>query len=97
VFNLALAGTIEEEMLRVLEEKIHLFELIVGEVDSILGHLDRREDFADIVLDLWVRASGDDDRRERFAAFGKELDRARSSYEQEKSLGDSLFADDLEA
>ncbi len=96
VFNLALAGTIEEEMLRVLEEKIHLFELIVGEVDSILGHLDRREDFADIVLDLWVRASGDDDRRERFTAFGKELDLARSSYEQEKSLGDSLFADDLE-
>lgn len=97
VFNLALAGTLEEELLRILEEKIHLFELVVGEVDSILGHLERREEFADILLDLWAGARDDTDRLQRFDAFGNELAAARFSYEQEKALGDSLLADDLEA
>jgi SNF2 family DNA or RNA helicase len=97
VFNLVLAGTLEEELLRILEEKIHLFELIVGEVDSILGHLDRREEFADILLDLWAGARDEAERRARFDAFGKSLEAARASYEQERSLEGALFADDLEA
>jgi SNF2 family DNA or RNA helicase len=97
VFNLVLAGSLEEETLRILEDKIHLFELVVGEVDSILGHLERREEFADILLDLWAGAGSDADRRQRFEAFGDELAAARSSYEDEKALGESVLADELEA
>ena len=96
VFNLALAGSLEEELLRILEEKIHLFELVVGEVDSILGHLERREEFSDILLDLWAGARSDADRRQRFDAFGDELAAARSSYEEEKAIGESVLADGLE-
>ncbi len=96
VFNLVLAGTLEEELLRILDEKIHLFELIVGEVDSILGHLERREEFADILLDLWAGAADDAERRLRFESFGRELDAARASYEKERSLDASLFSDSLE-
>jgi hypothetical protein len=73
-----------------------LFELIVGEVDSILGHLERREEFAGILLDLWAGSEDDAERRRRFESFGKELEAARASYENEKSLDDSLFSDGLE-
>ncbi len=96
VFNFVLRGTLEEELLRLLEEKIHLFELVVGEVDSVLGHLDRGEDFADIVLDLWAGSSDEAQRRARFDAFGDELVRARAAYEKQKTLEGSLFADGLE-
>jgi superfamily II DNA or RNA helicase len=97
VFNLVVAGTLEEELIRILEEKIHLFELVVGEVDSILGHLKHEQEFAEILLDLWAGALDDDQRRARFETFGVELDAARAAYEAEKALGDALLADDLEA
>jgi SNF2 family DNA or RNA helicase len=96
VFNLVLAGTLEEELLRILEEKIHLFELIVGEVDSILGHLERREEFSEILLDIWAGSGDDSERRRRFESFGEELEAARASYEKQRSFDESLFGDGLE-
>lgn len=40
VFNLVAAGTIEDAVLRILDEKINMFELVVGEVGAILGEVD---------------------------------------------------------
>jgi hypothetical protein len=97
VFNLVLAGTLEEELLRILEEKIHLFELVVGEVDSILGHLERREEFADILLGLWAGSGEEAERRRRFEGFGEELAAARAAYERQRSVAESLLQDHLEA
>ena len=39
-FNLVTRGTLEEEILHLLDEKIAMFELVVGEVEAILGGLD---------------------------------------------------------
>ncbi len=44
----------EEQLLRVLHDKINMFELVVGEMDAILGSLDDTRDFAELVLDLWL-------------------------------------------
>ena len=46
VFNLATAGTIEDQVLRILDEKINMFELVVGEVGAILGALEDQQDFS---------------------------------------------------
>ena len=46
VFNLVTAGTIEDAMLRILDEKINMFELVVGEVGAILGEMDEQQDFS---------------------------------------------------
>ena len=40
IFNFCQAGTVEEHLLRVLHDKINMFELVVGEMDAILGSLD---------------------------------------------------------
>ncbi len=53
VFNLATAGTIEDQVLRILDEKINMFELVVGEVGAILGALEEQHDFSSLVLDAW--------------------------------------------
>ena len=43
--NLVGRGTIEQRILHVLEPKINLFELVVGELDMILGRVDDDFDF----------------------------------------------------
>jgi len=39
VYNFCLSGTIEDEILEILDKKINMFELVVGEIDMILGRL----------------------------------------------------------
>src|SRR5258708_16510690 len=55
VFNLVTRGTLEEEVLHLLDEKISMFELVVGEVGAILGNLDEDRDFAELMLDAWLK------------------------------------------
>ncbi len=57
VFNLVTRGTLEEQVLQLLEEKISMFELVVGEVGAILGSLDEERDFAELVLDAWLETT----------------------------------------
>jgi SNF2 family DNA or RNA helicase len=42
IYNLFAADTLEEDILRLLHEKIDLFRQVVGELDVILRHLERR-------------------------------------------------------
>src|SRR3989454_167801 len=46
IVNLAAAGTIESYILQLLDRKIKLFELVVGELDLILGEFGGAERFA---------------------------------------------------
>ena len=96
VFNLATAATIEDEVLRILDEKINMFELVVGEVGAILGELDEEQDFPGLVLDAWLQSSNDA-RKAAFAALEDRLLAARRTYEDARQLDDALFAEDFEA
>jgi len=95
VFNLVAPGTIEETLLEVLDAKINMFELVIGEIDMILGQLATDQDFEEIVTDLWL-AAGD---REAFRAgmqdLGDRLVEAKLAYLEAKALDDRLFGDAL--
>ncbi|PIV07272.1 MAG: hypothetical protein COS57_00405 [Syntrophobacterales bacterium CG03_land_8_20_14_0_80_58_14] len=97
VFNLCLAGSIEDHMMRILDEKIHMFELVVGEIDTILGNLDSERDFGSVILDLWVREADEAKRRASFERFGEEIIEARKIYEKTRALDNALFGEDYEA
>ena len=43
IFNLSSAGSIEDRILDVLDRKINMFELVVGELDLILGRLEEEK------------------------------------------------------
>ncbi len=96
IFNLATAGTIEDEVLRILDEKINMFELVVGEVGAILGELDEQQDFSTLVLEAWLRTT-EPDRVAAFAALENQLLTARRQYDGVKALDEALFGDDLDA
>lgn len=94
VITLCLAGSIEERILRILDERINLFELIVGEVEMILGYLDADADFAGLVLDAF--AAPEAERREHdLARLGDALAAARQRYGRVKSYDEEFFRNEL--
>ncbi len=38
-----------------------MFELVIGEIDMILGNLDEEREFEDVVADLWAESADADD------------------------------------
>jgi SNF2 family DNA or RNA helicase len=95
VFNLVTHDTVEDALLSILNEKLDLFELVVGEVDAILGELDQELDFAELVYRAWVEATPET-RERALEPLGAELVRARGQYESTRALDEELFADELE-
>jgi superfamily II DNA or RNA helicase len=95
IFNLVTRGTLEEQVLLLLDEKIAMFELVVGEVGAILGGLEEERDFASLVLEAWLQAS-DSGRSEAFDALGRQLQQARTQHEGAKALDEALFGQDFE-
>ena len=89
--NLVARGTIEQRILHVLEAKINLFELVVGELDMILGRIDDDFDFETSVFDAYVGARDDAEFAERLAEIGENLARARTEYMRDRSNADELI------
>ena len=95
VFNLVTRGTLEEQVLALLDEKISMFELVVGEVGAILGGLEEEREFPDLVLDAWLGAT-EAARLQAFEALGQRLEQARQQHEDAKALDEKLFGEDFE-
>ena len=91
--NLVASGTIEEQVLRVLEAKINLFELVVGELDMILGRVDADFDFETTVFDAFVASGDDAEFGERMAAIGDDLAKARTDYLASRAAIDGLVGE----
>ena len=96
VFNLCTAGSLEERILGLLNDKIRMFELIVGEVGSILGNLEGGEEFESLILNLWLRSSDTAALDAAFDDLGESLLEAQEEYLSAKELDEALFGDDYE-
>lgn len=91
VFNLVAAGTVEASVLHLLEAKLNMFELVIGEIDMILGNLEDDREFQDMVTDLWAESEDTDDFAERIDALGDRLLEAKRAYLQQRTHDDKLF------
>jgi superfamily II DNA or RNA helicase len=96
IFNLVTSGTIEDAMLRILDEKINMFELVVGEVAAILGEVDEQQEFSSRVLDAWLQGT-QQAREHAFARLEGQLLAARRDYDGVKQLDEALFGNELDA
>ena len=96
VFNLVTRDTLEERILQLLDQKISMFELVVGEVGAILGGIEDDRDLAGLMLDAWLHAT-EARRNEAFDALGHRLHEAKQQHEGAKALDESLFGEDFEA
>lgn len=91
--NLVGRDTIEEHVLTVLESKINLFELVVGELDMILGRVSDDFDFEAAVFSSFVDADDHADFGRRVQALGDDLARARQRYLSGRERLDSLVGE----
>jgi SNF2 family DNA or RNA helicase len=96
IFNFCLANSLEEYILKILHEKINLFELVVGEIDSILGNMGDEFDFGETVVNLWLENQSPPEIDAAFEELGSQLVAAQQSYAQTLVYDEQLFGEDLE-
>ncbi len=95
ICNFVQAGTLQEHLLGVLQEKLNLFELVVGETGLVLGERYSGDEFAEEVFARWRDHEGRVG--EAVAELGEELAAARAAYGEVKALDETLFAKDYES
>jgi len=93
IYNLSTAGTIESYILELLDAKINMFQLVIGELDMILGNLKEKREFEDIVMDIWFRYADEQELKQQMDDLGEELIAAREHYRAVKELDDRLLGE----
>jgi hypothetical protein len=84
VHNIVAAGTIEDRILELLMEKIRMFELVVGELDLILGQLESEKSFEERLRGIWWESPNDGDADEKMSKMAEEILAARGEFEKIK-------------
>jgi SNF2 family DNA or RNA helicase len=97
IFNFSAKGTVEDYILEILDRKLNMFELVIGEMDMILGHLEDERDFEQIVMDIWTQAHTAEEAATGFEQLGAELVRAREIYHHTREYDEALFGEDFTA
>jgi SNF2 family DNA or RNA helicase len=96
IHNYAAIGTVEEHILRLLHTKIRLFELVVGELDMILGQDadDSGETIEHMLGELWLAAESDEVFGEKVDHLGEELVGRRTEAREQEELLNEIAAED---
>ena len=96
VFNLSVKGTLEDYVIDLLDNKINMFEMVIGEIEPILGHLEKEEDFEDLVMGIWLKSANDGEIKAGFEKLGEDLVQAKNEYLKAKFFDDEIFGEDYE-
>src|SRR5207302_639989 len=92
-------------ILQLLDRKIKLFELVVGELDLILGEFGGAHTFEGRLADEWLASENEEDFARRLEAIGADIEKSSAvGKEQEQLTSDiaqvdrlPLFLADIEA
>jgi superfamily II DNA or RNA helicase len=86
IVNFAASGTIESHILRILDEKIQLFRLVVGELDVILGQYGGGVKLEKALSEAFVGARSDGEFEAFVARLGTEIEASREEgFRQEEA------------
>jgi SNF2 family DNA or RNA helicase len=97
IFNFCLKDSIEEYILKILHDKINMFELVVGEIETILGNVDEEFDFSEVVIDIWLKHQAKPELDTAFENLASELIKAKDKYRETSELDEQIFGEDFEA
>ena len=96
IYNLCAAGSLEEYMLEILDKKINMFEMVIGEIDMVLGRIQGEQDFDDMLYDIWIGAASEKERKESFDQLATKLKRMKTGYQKTRELDEKLFGENYE-
>jgi SNF2 family DNA or RNA helicase len=94
IVNLAAAGTIESYILQLLDQKIKLFELVVGELDLILGEFGGAQQFEGRLAKEWLAAENEADFARRVETIGVDIEQSSAVGKEQERLNSLIAPDD---
>ncbi|MBT9588728.1 ATP-dependent helicase [bacterium] len=95
IVNLCMAGSVEDHLLRILDEKLNMFELVVGELEMILGPLEEEKDFEQIVLELAAEAAGPDDLAQLMGELERQILGLSAQAKETQQYDEQLFGEEF--
>lgn len=96
IYNLCAADSIEDYILDILDRKINMFEMVIGEIDMIMGRVRDEKDFSDEVYSIWLNSLVEEERAHGYDQLAARLKRSKSQYEKTRALDEKLFGENYE-
>lgn len=96
IYNLCAADSIEDYILDILDRKINMFEMVIGEIDMIMGRVRDEKDFSDAVYSIWLNSLVEEERAHGYDQLAARLKRSKSQYEKTRALDEKLFGENYE-
>ncbi|MBI5408504.1 MAG: DEAD/DEAH box helicase [Nitrospirae bacterium] len=96
IFNLSVKETIEDYVIDILDNKINMFEMVIGEIEPILGSLGEDRDFEDIITEIWLKSGDKESLKSGFDTLGSDLVNAKQDYLNAKAVDTEIFGEDYE-
>lgn len=94
IINFAARDTVEAHVLRLLDQKIRLFELVIGELDVILGDFGGADTLEERLADAWLGAESDEAFDRHIEAIGEEIVASREAGKQQEMLNSDVASED---
>ena len=90
VYNLVTQGTIEEHLLRLLAEKVRLFEVVIGDLQRIITCFGKANSFESKVLKALVEADTEVELDQNLSVLGEEIVQKLNQQKENSLLVDLL-------
>src|SRR5437016_1902287 len=79
---------------QLLDRKIKLFELVVGELDLILGEFGGAQEFEGRLAKEWLAAESEEDFARRVEAIGADIEKSSAVGKEQEQLNSAIAPDD---
>lgn len=94
IINLSAKDTIESYVLELLDKKINLFRLIIGELEMILGNMHSKRTLEQIIIDIVTLSPNQEAIKRKFKTLGNKLEKALKSHEEITKAQEEIFNGD---
>lgn len=91
IINLSAKDTIESYVLELLDKKINLFRLIIGELEMILGNMQSKRTLEQIIIDIVTMSPNQDAMQRKFKTLGNKLEKALQTHSDINKAQEEIF------
>ncbi|MFC5452486.1 DEAD/DEAH box helicase [Paenibacillus aestuarii] len=87
IYNLSTTGTIEEHILSLLHEKINMFEMVIGELDTILERMEKKGSLESSLFRMAMEANSPEEIRRKLDEISDSFTEIQSEVAEEVPKG----------
>lgn len=91
IINLSAKDTIESYVLELLDKKINLFRLVIGELEMILGNMQSKRTLEQIIIDIVTMSPNQAAMKRKFKNLGNKLQKALQTHTEINDAQEEIF------